>query len=89
MRDLLLIVLESFATVFSMSQKFDLSQMSVPEKMALMEALWKDLSGRVDDLQSPAWHGPVLEERRRKAANGDEKFTDWASAKEEIRRKVS
>jgi hypothetical protein len=66
-----------------------LSQMTLSEKLQLMETLWDDLSRRPDELQSPAWHKEVLDESRRRADSGEEQFTDWEAAKEDIRRRVS
>lgn len=38
-----------------------LDEMSTPEKLSLMEALWADLSKNASALQSPDWHATVLE----------------------------
>ncbi|MDR3403585.1 MAG: addiction module protein [Chthoniobacter sp.] len=65
-----------------------LDQMTFSEKLHLMETLWDDLTRKPDDFPSPAWHKEVLEESRRKAESGEEKFTDWEAAKAEIRRRV-
>lgn len=53
-----------------MSATVDLQQMTVAEKLRLMEALWRDLSR--EDLASPAWHGEILAERDRLTASGEE-----------------
>lgn len=66
-----------------------LDQMTLPEKLQLMEDLWDNLSKSSDSLESPAWHKEVLDECRARAESGQEKFTDWESAKDEIRRRVS
>ncbi len=66
-----------------------LSQMSHPEKLELLEALWDDLTRKQEEFDSPAWHEEVLNECRRRAETGAEKFTDWEVAKEDIRRRVS
>jgi len=66
-----------------------LDQMTLPEKLQLMEDLWNDLLKSHGSFESPAWHQEVLEECRAKAESGQEKFTDWETAKEEIRRRVS
>ena len=71
-----------------MSIELPLDQLSLAEKLQLMESLWEDLSRRPDELPSPEWHGEVLEECRRKAESGEEKFTDWEVAKKEIRRQI-
>jgi putative addiction module component (TIGR02574 family) len=66
-----------------------LDQMTLPEKLQLMEDLWDNLSKSPAALESPDWHKEVLDEGTAKAASGQEKFTDWETAKEEIRRSIS
>ena len=66
-----------------------LHEMSLHSKMELMEALWDDLSRSPEKLESPDWHEAVLQERRQRIQSGEETFSDWAAAKEEIRRRVS
>jgi len=57
--------------------------------MELLEALWDDLSRAPDQLESPEWHKGVLDERRRRLQTGEETLSDWETAKEDIRRRVS
>lgn len=64
----------------------DLQQMSVSEKLRLMEALWSDLSK--EDVASPSWHGEVLAERDRLIDSGEEKFLDWETAKKQLREEL-
>ena len=66
-----------------------LNEMTVPEKLQVMEALWGDLSRRSDALESPEWHRDVLEERERRIDSGEATFTDWEQAKADIRKRVS
>jgi hypothetical protein len=63
--------------------------LTLPEKLQLMEALWDDLTRKPDEFESPAWHKEVLEECRRKAESGEEKFSDWEAAKADIRRRTA
>ena len=72
-----------------MAVELPLDKMTVEEKLRLMDVLWEDLSRNPDDIPSPEWHKEVLEECRRRAESGEEKFTDWEEAKEEIRRMAS
>ena len=65
-----------------------LHQMSLPEKLQLMETLWDDLTRRPDDVSSPAWHKDVIEECRRRAESGEEQFSEWEAAKADIRRRL-
>jgi hypothetical protein len=66
-----------------------LNDMTVTEKLQLMEALWEDLSRNADALESPEWHRQVLEERERRIASGEAHFSDWEQAKADIRKRVS
>ena len=72
-----------------MSVDVPLDQMTLPEKLLLMEALWEHLTRKPDDLPSPDWHGDVLAECRRRAESGMESFSDWETAKDDIRRRVA
>jgi Putative addiction module component len=72
-----------------MSITLPLNEMTVPEKLQVMEALWEDLSRHSDVFESPEWHRDVLEERERCIVSGEAKFTDWERAKADIRKRVS
>ena len=76
------------AYVAGMPLEQPLDQMTLPEKLQLMEALWDDLTRKRDDLPSPEWHGDVLAECDRRAQSGEETFSDWEAAKADIRRRV-
>lgn len=69
-----------------MSSTVELQEMSLAEKMRLMEDLWADLSGQ--DVASPSWHGEVLAERDRLIASGEEKFIDWEIAKKQLSKEL-
>lgn len=59
------------------------------QKVELMEALWKSMSHRPEDVESPAWHREVLEERERALANGEIEFMEWDEAKAFIRQRTT
>lgn len=71
-----------------MSVTLPLNDMTVAEKLQLMEMLWADLSRNADTLESPEWHGDVLEERERRLAAGEARFSGWEEAKADIRARV-
>lgn len=71
-----------------MNATIDLRQMSVPDKLRLMEELWRDLSQNERDMVSPEWHGAVLAERERKLASGEDSLLDWETAKRQLRMKL-
>ena len=66
-----------------------LDNMSVAEKIQLMEAIWDDLCRNDTDIPSPDWHGQVLEERQARIDSGDATFSDWEDAKRRIRDRTS
>jgi hypothetical protein len=72
-----------------MSVDLPLQDMSIPDKLGLMEALWDDLSRSPDQIPSPEWHKEVLEERRLRVQSGEETFSDWEAAKQDIRQRIS
>ena len=62
--------------------------MSVPDKLRLMEDLWRDLSQNEQAITSPEWHGDILSERERKLASGEDTLVDWETAKRQLRAKL-
>ena len=71
-----------------MNATVDLRQMTVPDKLRLMEDIWRDLSQHEASLASPEWHGTLLAERERKLASGEDSLVDWESAKKQLRAKL-
>lgn len=65
-----------------------IENMSVAEKLLLMERLWADLSRRPADIPSPEWHGEVLAERDASVREGRTSFVDWADAKQRLRERL-
>ena len=69
-----------------MTVSLDLDQMSIEEKLRVLEALWTDLSQKApDSVPAPQWHGDVLEERAKDVEEGKSFFSDWPEAKKRIR----
>ncbi len=68
-----------------MNVKLPLDEMTTAEKLQAMEAIWADLSRQAEEIESPAWHHQVLQERHERVQSGKEKFTDWEAAKKELR----
>jgi len=65
-----------------------LSEMSIEEKLQMMEALWDDLSRNTPALASPQWHGQVLAEREAALDRDEDSFEDWQQARERIERET-
>ena len=68
-----------------MSVELPLDQMTLAEKLEVMETIWADLSRRSDSRPSPDWHRDVLQDRKRLADEGELKFLDWETAFTELR----
>ena len=56
------------------------------DKLRVMEALWKDLSGDEEKYDSPAWHEDVLKETENRVNDGTEEIVDWDIAKKNLRK---
>jgi len=65
------------------------SQLSLAQKLDLMETLWADLTQDENKLKSPAWHETVLKDREEAFAAGKVTVSDWEQAKKRIKKKVS
>ena len=63
----------------------DLANLTIPEKLKIMEELWGSLRQIEASVPSPAWHREVLVARTASIADGTAGFTDWEQAKDEIR----
>jgi len=66
-----------------------ISDLSLAQKLDLMEALWVDLSRDDKNLESPAWHKEILEDRRKAFEAGKISASDWEEAKKRIKKRVS
>jgi hypothetical protein len=69
--------------------KIGLSELTLAQKLDLMEALWNDLAKNEETLESPGWHEQVLRDREEALASGSATVSDWEEAKDRIREKVS
>ncbi len=68
-----------------MNISLPLEQMSIEEKLQVMETIWDDLSRRAESLAPPPWHGKVLEAIEAAVERGEESFDDWEVAKKRLR----
>ena len=65
-----------------------LSELSLAQKLHLMESLWADLTQDEKKFKSPPWHETVLEDRQEAFASGKEIPRDWEQAKKRIKKNV-
>jgi hypothetical protein len=73
-----------------MMNQFELpiKQLSFNQKLDLMETLWADMIGNEKNLQSPPWHGELLNERQTALDAGEISVGNWHAAKERIKQAV-
>lgn len=69
--------------------EINLKEISIEEKLRIMELLWDDLCRNKPDFQSPHWHGDILKAREKSLNEGKDKFVDWEQAKKEIWNSIS
>jgi putative addiction module component (TIGR02574 family) len=71
-----------------MSKELAIKNLSIAEKLALMESLWDDLSQKPENIPSPDWHGNLLTERIKAVKEGRTSFIEWDEAKKRLREHV-
>jgi putative addiction module component (TIGR02574 family) len=60
-------------------------ELSVAEKLLLLERLWESLSRKPGDVQSPDRHAEILSARESDVRDGRSSFVDWEDAKRRLR----
>lgn len=72
-------------------EKVDLSvsELTLGQKLNLMEAIWDDLTKDDKILESPDWHETILKDREQALSSGKITVSDWKEAKDRIERNVS
>lgn len=70
-----------------MNIELPLKQMSLAEKLRIMELLWDDLCRQEKAPSSPDWHREILQTRAKRIEEGKSEFMDWNEAKNKIREK--
>lgn len=64
-----------------------INNMTLEEKLATMEQIWDDLCQH-QNVQSPDWHGDVLQIREANRQAGHGQPMDWQDAKKAIRKRT-
>jgi hypothetical protein len=72
-----------------MAIELQIDQLSLEEKLQIMEALWEDLRTRAGEMPVPQWHKDVFDRRERMIETGEARFEDWESAKKRIADRIS
>ena len=64
----------------------DIDSMNQVERLQAMEQLWDAICHDESELQSPAWHKDILDERRRMIENGEARFISLETLKQRLAR---
>ena len=72
-----------------MSTLLQIDQMTMAEKLRIMEELWDDLRSRAASVPVPQWHKDLLDERERLIETGEAQFGEWETAKKRITTRTS
>jgi hypothetical protein len=72
-----------------MAIELQIDQLSLEEKLEIMEALWQDLRRNTDQVPVPQWHKDVLDKREQMIETSEANFDDWDSAKKRIAERIS
>jgi hypothetical protein len=52
----------------------EINQMTVHEKLTVMEQIWDSLCHEESEIESPAWHRDILKERKKRMDSSDAKY---------------
>ncbi len=66
-----------------------IEDMTASQRVELMEALWKEVSRRPEEVEPPDWHLGVLEEREKAIADGTDSFIDLDEFEKDLRRRLT
>ena len=69
-----------------MIQSAEIEQMTIPERLEMMELLWSSLSRTPDSVPSPDWHGEVVAERLARIESGQAEFLTIPQLKERLQK---
>ncbi len=67
----------------------ELKQMTLPEKLQLMEQIWDEVCRREEEVQVADWHKEILDVREQQLAEGAAMFVEWESAKARIAKRTT
>ncbi|PKY10968.1 addiction module antitoxin RelB [Acidithiobacillus marinus] len=63
-----------------------ISELSVRQKIQMMESLWDSLCQQPTNIPSPVWHGEILAQRENALREGSDYFSAWDTAKANLRK---
>ncbi len=66
----------------------EIHQMSLHEKLFVMETLWEDISRNEGQMEVPQWHKDLLDTRAESVRQGRAEFVDLETAKQMVKKAV-
>ncbi|GJQ59091.1 MAG: addiction module antitoxin RelB [Candidatus Scalindua sp. AMX11] len=66
-----------------------LEEMTVTEKLQVMEELWSDLCCNQDQIPVPQWHKDILDRREELVKKGKATFVDLETVKKRIAARIA
>ena len=65
----------------------EVAKLPLREKFQIMEAIWADLSERMEQFEIPPEHEKLLDVRRARVAAGESTLKEWDAVKHNIGRR--
>jgi len=62
----------------------EIRQMSLPEKLTLLETVWAEISTDPSQVEVPQWHKDLLDQRDLALQEGRAVVLEWDEAKKQI-----
>ncbi|MEI6071747.1 MAG: addiction module protein [Verrucomicrobiae bacterium] len=62
----------------------EIRQMTLPEKFALLETVWAEISADPKQVEVPQWHKDILDQREVALQEGRATVLEWDEAKKQI-----
>jgi hypothetical protein len=72
-----------------MSSLLQIDQLTLAEKLRIMEELWADLRTRAEHVPVPQWHRDLLDERERLVETGEAQFANWDETRQRLTKQTS
>ena len=72
-----------------MAVTLPLDEMSVAEKIQVLEQVWDNLCQLEEDVPYPSWHWEILQAREQLVADNKARFMGWSEAKRSIREVIN
>lgn len=66
----------------------EIRQLPLPEKLALLEAVWSEISAEPENVEVPQWHKELLDARQQEFISGRAQVLDWEEAKRQIEKTI-